>query len=135
MLSKAFLNVFLSWFGRPLVTLLTVLFFYFLLPQSFWWQYWLMYSIIIVSINYKQLTMLKTFKQLSFLGIILFLFHYINKVVIWGTVALILLLLIYRIVRDVKKDKEGKSLFMEGIRNIETRLFGKSLDRKNWRKK
>jgi len=135
MLSKAFLSIVLSWFGRPLAALLFILFFGWLFPQSFWWQYWLMYSLILLVIYYKYQSLLKTFKQILFIGAILILFHFVNKYFIFGTIIIIIALIIYRLRKDIKKDNEGKSLYMTGIRDIEKRLFGKSLDKNNWRKK
>lgn len=133
MISPEVKRVALEMWGGHLVTSFTVLASFLILPQPTWYQALLLAEIIIISLNYKSLTLIKTFKQTIVLGLILLLFYNINKYWVYGVTALIVLLVLYRIYKDVKKDKENKSVYLTGVRDIETRLFGKPLEKKYWR--
>jgi hypothetical protein len=76
--------------------------------------------------NFQEL--LKTFKLL----LVVITFYYIIKILgNYGWLGLIITIMgfaAYKIIR-------GRKLYMEGVRDIEKRVWGKSLDKNNWRKK
>jgi len=76
--------------------------------------------------NFQEL--LKTFKLLLILLVLYYVVRWLGS---YGWVGLLIMVLgfaAYKIIR-------GKKFFMEGVRDIEKRIWGKSLDKKNWEKK
>lgn len=129
MISNDLKSLVLASFGPELLSLVLIILLSLVLPQPTWWQAWIMYSVVIVGVNYKQLALLKTFKQLFIVGILLLIFYNINKYFIFGTMFLILTLVSYRIIKDIRKKE--KSLYMTGLRDIEVKLFGRTLDKED----
>lgn len=72
--------------------------------------------------------LLKTFKLLLLLS---FFYLIINWLGTYGLVGLIIIVLGFATYRIYK----GRVYFMQGMRSIEEKLFGKPLDKKEWRNK
>lgn len=135
MISKEVKSIIISSFGGELLSLLVIIVLGFLLPQPTWYQALILYMFVITIFTWSKLTFIKWLRTIAVLGVILFLFYNVAGRFVYGFITLILLLVAWRVVRDIRKDREGGSLFMTGVRDIEKRLFGKPLDKKEWRKK
>lgn len=103
-----------------------------IIPQPTWYQALLLYSIIITLFNYKRFSLKGFVVQTIVLGLFLFLIYKLSTLWLWAGMVLIVLVIVIKIALDIRKDSRGESFYMTGLRDIENRLFGRSLD-KNWR--
>jgi len=80
----------------------------------------------------EEIYTLKFWRNKTLMMIFLALFYFVSlKAAAYGAIGIIVLILLlsgYRLYR-------ARSLYMEGLRDIETRIWGKPLDKKEWRKK
>lgn len=130
MISKELKALILGWTAKPIVTLFTILFFNWLMPQYNLWQVIIMYSIIIVGYDYQRLFSrpVGTAKTLIIVWCFLFLVWYFGGYLA-VLIGLFVLFILYRLLVDVRRDKNDKSIYMTGLRDIEKRLFGRTLDK------
>lgn len=74
---------------------------------------------------------LKWFKMMCVVGIIYSLFFYLGVYGIWGLVAMIFIIALWRLFGSKAKIKG----FLSSIRLIETMIWGKPLDKEKWKGK
>lgn len=94
---------------------------------------WLLYSLFYGALYFDSLEKrpLRFLWSLVIMGGVITLFWYLASYVAL-LVGVLVLFAIYRIVKDIRR--KDKSLYMTGLRDIETRLFSKPLDKKEWKK-
>jgi signal transduction histidine kinase len=79
-------------------------------------------------ILFKQFSFFVHLKTWFFVGAVFLVFFLASEFLGWlGVVLFLLVILVYKFVK-------GWSIFMRGMRRVETILFGKPLDKKEWKK-
>lgn len=128
MLSKEMKGVLGEMSAKPILTVITILLLSILMPQPTYYQTAIMYSVVIIGFNTKQLRLkpLSTAKNIFLVCVLLALIWYLGKYLA-VLIGLFVLFIITKIVLDIRKKE--KSLYLTGLRDIEKRLFGRTLDK------